>query len=264
MAWDRLRVRGFLRLKSTNSEALDLAMKGAPGGTLVLAEEQTQGRGRKDRKWLSQPGAGLCCSLILRPQQEAQRWPMLTLMTAVALVDALKDLCNQNFISIPLDIDIKWPNDVLLSGRKCAGILLETALNDLQYPAAIVGFGINVRKENVPASLHKEAISLDEAAQVNVPRRLLLVRFLSFFQLYYLAFEKGKHREVLERWKKYSSMWNGVHVLIGEGDMQREAITSGLNEAGALIVQNRDGVRETIFAETIRISAHTWHRDNQY
>jgi biotin-(acetyl-CoA carboxylase) ligase len=82
------------------------------------------------------------------------------------------------------------------------------------------------------------------------------VSFLHSFQLCYLAFEQGKHCELLDRWKSYSSMWNGVPVLIGEGDMQREAITYGLNDTGALIVQNRNGVHETIFAETIRISAH--------
>jgi BirA family biotin operon repressor/biotin-[acetyl-CoA-carboxylase] ligase len=255
IAWDKLRIKGFLRLNSTNSEALNLAIKGAPGGTLVLAEEQTSGRGRKNRKWLSHPGAGLCCSLVVRPRQEATCWPLLTLVTSVALVDALKDLCRRNVISVPLDMDIKWPNDVLLSGRKCAGILLETALNDMENPAAIVGFGINVRRQNVPESLQSEAISLDEAAQGTVPRRLVLVQFLHAFQLRYLAFEQGKHRELLDRWKSYSSMWDGVPVWIGEGDMRREAVTCGLSETGALLVRNRNGVQETIFAETIRLSA---------
>jgi BirA family transcriptional regulator, biotin operon repressor / biotin---[acetyl-CoA-carboxylase] ligase len=264
LAWDKLRIKGFLRLNSTNSEALNLAIKGAPAGTLVLAEEQTTGRGRKDRKWLSHPGAGLCCSLIVRPRQEATCWPLLTLVTSIALVDALKDLCRRNVISVPLEIDIKWPNDVLLSGRKCAGILLETAWNDMENPAAIVGFGINVRRQNVPESLKLEAVSLDEVAHGIVPRRQLLVRFLHAFQLRYLAFEQGRHAELLDCWKSYSSMWNGVSVWIGEGDMRREAVTCGLSETGALLVRNRNGVLETLFAETIRLSAGAQREKSDY
>ena len=260
IAWNELSVKGFLQLGSTNSEALDLAKLGAPGGTLVLAEEQTAGRGRKDRAWFSRRGAGVCCTLILRPKQNQKYWPLLTLATSVALVDTLKEFGERNVAPSQLGVDIKWPNDVLLSGRKCAGILLETVLNNKENPAALVGFGINVRKENVPESLISEAVSLDEMTQVQVPRRQLLVRFLYYFQLCYLAFEQGKHGELLERWKSYSSMWNGVPVWIGEGERRREAVTCGLNEIGALRVRWMDGTQETVFAETVRTAAEAQRR----
>jgi len=261
IAWDCLSVKGFLRLKSTNSVALNMALQGAPGGTLVLAEEQTDGRGRKDRTWFSHRGAGLCCTLILRPGQMLKHWPLLTLAASVALVDALKDLVRRAIIPVPLDIDIKWPNDVLLSGRKCAGILLETAMNDARNPCAVVGFGINVRKDNVPASLASEAVSLDEMAGVRVPRRQILVRFLHYFQLAYAAFEQGLHQELLQRWKEYSSMWDGVAIWIGDGPERREAITCGLTESGALRVRGRNGRLETVIAESVRI-AGTFQRNH--
>jgi len=223
---------------------------------LVFAEEQTMGRGRKNRAWISPAGAGLYCTLILRPKQSQKNWPLLTLAAAISLVDTLKDFSNCEVLSAPLDIDIKWPNDVLLAGKKCAGILLESLLNDSENPAAVVGFGINIRKEGVPEHLASEAVSLEEMIHTQVPRRRILVRFLNFFQLCYLAFEQGKHQELLERWKSYSSMWNGVPIWIGEGEMRRQAITCGLNEIGALLVRTTDGTVETLYAESIRISGN--------
>ena len=254
IAWEALRINGYLRLRSTNAAALELAMKGAPEGTLILAEDQTAGRGRKNRAWFSSRSAGLCCTLVLRPKQAQKYWPLLTLATSIALVDALTDLVARKIIPVRLDIDIKWPNDVMVSGRKCAGILVETLVNDALNPAAVVGFGINVRKDNVPGSLISDAVSLDEIAGVKVPRRHLLVKFLYYFQHCYLAFEQQKYHELVERWKNYSSMWNGVRVWIGEGERRHEAITCGLNEIGALLVRRQDGSLETVFAETIRIS----------
>ncbi|MBN1566767.1 MAG: biotin--[acetyl-CoA-carboxylase] ligase [Acidobacteria bacterium] len=257
VVWERLEVKGFLRLGSTNSEALDLASQGWPAGTLVFAEEQTLGRGRKDRRWISPPGAGLYCSLILRPKQSLRFWPLLTLAASVALVDAIKDLACRNIMPDSLDVDIKWPNDVLISGRKCAGILVETWMSDVENPAAVVGFGVNIRKDSIPESLASEAVCLEEIAHGQVPRRQLLIRFLYFFQHCYLDFEQGRHHELLDRWKGFCSMWNGIPVLIGEGETRRKATTCGISEIGALLVKSSNGEVETLFAETIRISGNS-------
>ena len=155
IAWEKLCAKGFLRLESTNNEAHTLAERGAPSGTLVYAEEQTGGRGRQGRTWHSPAGAGLYCTLIVRPKQAHKFWPLLTLVASIALVDALKDLAERSLLALPLDIDIKWPNDVLLSGKKCAGILLEALSNDAENAAAVVGFGINVHKGSVPEDLSR-------------------------------------------------------------------------------------------------------------
>jgi BirA family biotin operon repressor/biotin-[acetyl-CoA-carboxylase] ligase len=96
MAWERLEVIGFLSVESTNSEAVDLARQGAPGGTLIYAEEQTAGKGRKDRPWFSPAGSGLYFSLVLRPEQPRKAWPLLTHAASVALVESLKGLFDQN------------------------------------------------------------------------------------------------------------------------------------------------------------------------
>jgi BirA family transcriptional regulator, biotin operon repressor / biotin---[acetyl-CoA-carboxylase] ligase len=255
LAWDMLRVKGYLRAESTNSEAIELVRQGAPSGTLVYAEEQVSGRGRKDRLWFSPPGAGLYFSLIVRPTRPLEFWPILTHAASVALAQSIKHLFDSKRSPQPLEVDIKWPNDVLISEKKCAGILLESVQIDSNSKAAVIGVGINVHKGSVPESLKSEATCLDEMARVPVPRRQLLVNYLQQFQNCYLLFEQGKQDEILERWKAFSSMWNGVQICISDGDAQRTARTCGLNEMGALLVRTPDGRVESVLAGDIKVKA---------
>jgi BirA family biotin operon repressor/biotin-[acetyl-CoA-carboxylase] ligase len=256
IAWDALRVNAFLSMDSTNSEALEMARNGAPGGTLVVADEQTAGKGRKGRSWISVAGKCLSFSLVLRPMQPLKSWPLLTHAASIALVETIKDLHTLQLMSHALDVDLKWPNDVLISGRKCAGILLET-MTEGDSPAAIVGVGINVRKGSVPEALASAAVCLDEMADTDVPRRQVLVQFLRKFQECYLVFERGHHRELLERWKGHSSMWEGAHVWISEGDAQRRAVTCGLSDIGGLMVRTPEGKVETILAADVSVDRIT-------
>jgi BirA family transcriptional regulator, biotin operon repressor / biotin---[acetyl-CoA-carboxylase] ligase len=252
IAWDGLRVNSFLRIDSTNTEAYEMARNGAPQGTLVVAEEQTEGKGRKGRSWVSVAAKGLSFSLVLRPVQPLKFWPLLTHVASVALVEVLKELHPLKVIPHALDIDLKWPNDVLISGRKCAGILLET-MTVGSTPAAVVGLGINIRKGSVPESLKDTAVCLDEMADLIVPRRQVLVRFLHRFQECYSIFEQGKHRELLERWKRHSSMWKGAQVWITEGEERRSAVTCGLSEIGGLMVRTPAGKVETVLAGDVSV-----------
>jgi BirA family transcriptional regulator, biotin operon repressor / biotin---[acetyl-CoA-carboxylase] ligase len=254
IAWNCLRVHGFFKIQSTNTYALDLAKRDAQEGTLVYAEEQTTGRGRKNRIWHSPAGAGLYFSIVIRPKAPLEFWPLLTHVSSIALVETLKELSENKVIPSALNIDLKWPNDVLLSGKKCAGILLESALSDAGDPIAVVGLGINIRKGSVPDGLESEATCLEEMAGVFVPRRRLMVNFLRNFQLCCLVFEQGNYGELLERWKSHSSMYDGVQVWMGEGAARRKAITCGINDMGALLVRTPDGELKTIYAEDIRIS----------
>ncbi len=255
IAWDALRVHGFLRIGSTNDEALNQVRRGgAPDGTLIYAEEQTAGKGRRDRRWLSPPGAGLCFTLVLRPkQQPMKRWAILTFAASISLFEALKELSDRKVVPKPFVLDLKWPNDLLLSGKKCAGILCEMLSAENGNDAIVIGVGVNVRQESIPKSLEGEAVCLDAVARVSVPRRQLLVSFLSHFQRWYLIFEQGKQSELLERWKCCSSMWNGVKIHIIDGDTRRTAITCGLSEDGALIVRTSEGSVERILAGDISV-----------
>jgi BirA family biotin operon repressor/biotin-[acetyl-CoA-carboxylase] ligase len=253
ITWDYLRVHGYLSVDSTNNEAVQMARQGSPAGTLIYAEEQTAGKGRAGRDWYSPAKSGLYFSLILRPKQPQRYWPLVTHVAAIALADTLKALPDRGLIPHSLDVDLKWPNDVLLDGKKCAGILLETAETENLNRALILGVGVNVHERSDPESSASEAVCLDEAAGTVVPRRQLLVQFLFHFQLVYQLFEKEMHSELLERWESLSSMWNEVPIWIHEGGERKPAVTCGLNELGALLVRTEEGAVETIVAGDISI-----------
>lgn len=250
--WEGLRVQGFLKIDSTNREALDQAAKGAPGGTLVCAVEQTEGRGREGRAWYSPAQSGLYFSLIVRPKQPEKFWPLLTHVASVGLVRSIQDLVAGGILPRTSEIDIKWPNDVLLDGKKCAGILLQTQGSGSNQ-AVVIGIGINVRHESIPPGMEKDATCIDDAAGVAVPRRKILVGFLQHFQILYDSFEKGNHPELIKTWKENSTMHSGVKIWIEEGDRRRSALTRGLDDMGALIVQNEEGTEETILAGSVRL-----------
>jgi BirA family biotin operon repressor/biotin-[acetyl-CoA-carboxylase] ligase len=253
VAWEALRTEGYLEIGSTNECALRRARQGASAGTLVFAEAQTAGRGRLGRQWFAPPRGGLCFSLIVCPLTSSSRWPLLTHVASAALAFAIRELESEDMIPVPLDLELRWPNDVLISGKKAAGILLETVGTGSSLSAAVVGVGVNVAPGSLPPELQGSAISLSEAAGVRVPRRRLLVRFLYHFQLGYELFARGEHQAILERWKRFSRMWSDTPVWIMEGERTRPGVTAGLTDEGALRVRGADGAEEVILAGDVSI-----------
>src|SRR5258708_31140009 len=145
----------FDSIDSTNLEAMRQAKAGAPEGLCIVAREQTNGRGRLDRVWQSPKDAGLYFSMILRPRLKMSSWPLITLMAALAVCDALMKACD-------LRADIKWPNDICVNGRKLCGILVETIETESRA-AAIVGIGINLKAHSLPATVSDQATSVESA-----------------------------------------------------------------------------------------------------
>jgi BirA family transcriptional regulator, biotin operon repressor / biotin---[acetyl-CoA-carboxylase] ligase len=253
ISWNRLRVLGFFEIGSTNEEAALKARRGDPEGLLVYAEKQTSGRGRKGRHWSSPAGTGLYFSLLLRPATPLNRWPLLTHVASVAVAQVLKELSAERWIPHPLAVDLKWPNDVLLSGKKTAGILLETVQQEQQAAAAVVGVGINVKSESLPDELKETATSVSAEAGVSIPRRRLLVRYLYYFQIGYELFKRRQYERILDQWKTHSSMWDGVPVWLHDGDQRRLVVTCGLSDLGALKVRTPDGTEETVLAADVSV-----------
>ncbi len=254
VAWARLSVAGFSEIGSTNDEALRRVREGAPAGLLVLAEHQTAGRGRQGRSWTSPPGSGLCFSVVVHPASPRQHWPLLSLLTSVAVARAIEDMAAALEVARgELRADLKWPNDVLLSGRKAAGILIETADVPGGRGAVVIGVGVNVGIDSVPRGMEGSAASLSREAGVRVPRRPLLVSFLRRFQEEYLLFERGEREAILDHWKARSPMWNGVRVHFSAGDTWREATTCGLSDSGALRVRLPDGSEQTLIAADVSV-----------
>jgi BirA family biotin operon repressor/biotin-[acetyl-CoA-carboxylase] ligase len=238
-------IRYFLQVGSTNDVSHQLAQQGADEGTLVLAEDQSQGRGRLGRSWFSKRNAGIYASLILRPDLKPRDAPILNLVAAVAASEAIERSCG-------LKMDIKWPNDLLVNGKKCCGILAEmdADLNAIHY--VILGIGINVNQSCFPKMLQGQASSLFLEGGQKYSRVKVLVEFLKSFEALYMELQsKGSH-EVITRWIQNSSYALGRKVSVDLGGRQIHGTTAGLGKEGTLRVQLENGqIEEVVSGEVV-------------
>jgi BirA family biotin operon repressor/biotin-[acetyl-CoA-carboxylase] ligase len=225
---------------STNDVAKTLAQQGAPEGTVVLAEQQTQGRGRQGRSFASPKGVGIYLSLLLRPWGEASRFPQLTLLVAVAVADTLAE-------ESALPIDLKWPNDVCIHGKKVAGVLTEGVFLPHVSPAVIIGIGINVNTtlEHLPPDLHAHVTSLALAAGHSWARPPLIALLLSHLERLYQTFQQVGIAPILSRWLHYSRIV-GRRALFPQEHGMVAGVVLGLDDDGALVVQDAAGQRQRV------------------
>jgi BirA family biotin operon repressor/biotin-[acetyl-CoA-carboxylase] ligase len=238
-------IRHLVETGSTNDVARQLAEQGASEGMLVLAEAQTQGRGRLGRSWLSEPSAGIYASILLRPTLAPRDAAVLTLVAAVAGSEAIEQACR-------LRADIKWPNDLLLSGRKCCGVLseMQTERDEVRY--VILGIGINVNHSVLPRELSGSATSLRIEGRQIYSRVALLCEFLQRFELLYHDLQQGKRSMVLQRWVDRSSFAFERQVTVDLGSGKKlEGTTAGLSELGNLRVKLADGRLEEVMSGDI-------------
>ena len=220
----------FDSLDSTNLEAMRQAKAGAPQGLCIVAREQTNGRGRLDRSWQSPKDAGLYFSIVLRPTLEVSDWPLITLMAALAVSDALMKACG-------LRADIKWPNDLFVNERKLCGILAETVETEVG-PAAIVGIGINLQANSLPATVSDLATSVETATGVQPDSARLLQEMLRAIGERYESLQSPQGSEhTIREWCANSSYAVGRQVRVALGDDTFEGTTHGLESDGALRVE---------------------------
>lgn len=224
----------FDSLDSTNTEALKQAKLGADEGLCVVARQQTAGRGRHGRTWVSPKDAGLYFSIVLRPQLEAKYLTLITLMAGVAVHDTLSE--------IGLEPDIKWVNDILVNDKKICGILAETSETPKGL-AVIVGIGINLTSANFPDELAETATSIEAETDHSIgPSGTLeepLVRFLgSFYTI--LTSEQGP-ATILKEWQRRSTYFSGKNVQVRLADDTITGVTDGLEPNGALRIRMPDG-----------------------
>jgi BirA family biotin operon repressor/biotin-[acetyl-CoA-carboxylase] ligase len=228
---------------STNDIVKDLAQHGAPEGTAVVAEHQTQGRGRHGRSFVSPAGVGIYVSLLLRPQADTQRLPQLTLVVAVATAEALAEYST-------LPVRLKWPNDVEISGKKVAGILCEAVLHPVASPLVIIGIGINVNTvlEQFPPELHQHVTSLALAAGHTWARLPLLALLLAHLERLYRIFQQGHITLVRQRWLHYGGQMIGRQVRLAPEPSAGVGTVVDLDEDGALLIQHADGTQHRLVA----------------
>lgn len=229
-------------ISSTQHKAQELVLAGAEEGTVVIAEQQTAGKGTRGKQWFSPKGTGIWMSIILKPQIPAQYISQLTLLSSVALCRTISKVVN-------IDIGVKWPNDLLVGDKKVSGILLESSSEDdrLRYVIAGVGISVNIAKHEFPAELHERATSLLIEGGKEVEREPLLAAFLQQFeQLYELYIEEG--------FAPIKMLWEALSVTLQRPIAVRSAyglikgMAVGMDDTGALLVQEDDGQIKKIYS----------------
>ena len=223
----------FDSIGSTNTEAANQARQGADEGLCVIALEQSAGRGRHGRTWVSEPDSGLYFSIVLRPKLDLKYLPLLTLMSGVAVYDTLKEF--------GLKPDIKWVNDLLIGDKKISGILAET-VDTPNGNAVIVGIGINLKSSNFPDEIAETATSLQAERSGAVTSGNVegaLIKYLSYW--YAILNSDDGPPEIVQNWRVRSSYFSGKAVRVTLPDSVIEGTTDGLEENGALRVKTADG-----------------------
>jgi BirA family biotin operon repressor/biotin-[acetyl-CoA-carboxylase] ligase len=220
---------------STNSDALAAARRAAPHGSVWLADEQLAGRGRGRRAWHSAAGQGLYVSVLLRPSMPAARLPLLPLAAGLAAADAMRAVSG-------LDVDLRWPNDLLIGPRKAGGILVEAHTEGAAVAFAVAGIGINVHQRSFAPGLSTPATSLDLETGRRISRLLLLISLLKSLQREALGLLDAAADQTIPRRVEQASTWvRGKQVQV-HGPQACTGVTAGLDEHGFLLVRTAGGL----------------------
>jgi BirA family biotin operon repressor/biotin-[acetyl-CoA-carboxylase] ligase len=226
--------------QSTMIEAAKLAEAGCASGSAVGAEAQTAGQGRHQRTWQSEREAGLYVSLVLRLALAEESARVLTLALGLATAEAIARAAD-------LHPDLRWPNDVLIGEKKCAGILVQ-----VEPSALIAGIGINVNQDAFPAEIAASATSLRLASGQPHARELVLIHLLETVDSFTRMLAEGGRDPILRMFARASSYACGKRVVVDQGGSAIEGVTDGLDASGFLVVRRPDGTRTTILAGGVR------------
>lgn len=232
---------------STQHMAHEWAQEGARHGSLVIADEQTGGKGRLGRMWYSPPGSGIWMSFILKPHLPLTHTPHLTLIFSVAVARALRK-------ETAADVTIKWPNDIFVEGRKVCGILTEVRAEADRIHYAVAGVGINVHfhSEDLPQTIRTSAISLSEIVEKPLHRAQIVAACCGEIEDLLNVYERQSFSPIKSLWESYALMLGKqVTVHTAEGTRSGEAI--GLDDRGALLLKTPSGI-EHIFSADVDLN----------
>ncbi len=240
-------IHHYYKIGSTNSEAMQSASTGAPEGSVFVAEEQTAGRGRGAHQWDSAPSTGIYCSMVLRPALPPSEALILSLAAGLAVHAAVRQIDSR------ISPDLKWPNDLLIEGKKFCGILTEMNAEVTRVRYIVVGIGINVNQAKFRDDLRQTATSLRLATGTEWSRVELCAALLkSLDREYRDLLQKPQAREsILERFQRWSSSVRGRPVFVEESG-GFEGVTEGLDPRGFLQVRTAEGIR-TVLSATVKL-----------
>lgn len=232
----------FNSIDSTNSKAKEIALD-EKEGTVLIAEEQTEGKGRMGRSWVSPKGKGIWMSIILKPNVEPMKVPKLTLVGAAAVYKALENM--------GIKAQIKWPNDVLIDGKKICGILTEMSgeLNMVNYVIMGIGINVNLDEGDFPEELKDKATSLKISTGKEISRKELTANILNEFEKLYLKFKEEDNIEEVLKISRENSILLGEEVRIIRGNNIKIGKAIDINDNGELVVEVGDKVEKIISGE---------------
>lgn len=235
-------------IDSTNVRAGELAAESHAHGHVIVADTQTAGKGRRGRSWESPAGKNIYFSLILKPDFAPDKAPMLTLVMAMAVLGALETVISGN-----INLGIKWPNDIVLNGKKICGILTEMSLEKNRIGHVVIGVGINVKEQDFPEELVDKATSLEAECGQEFSRSLILQEILRVFEEEYERFlETEDLSEIVERYNAgLINRGREVRVLDPQGEYT--GIARGIDEKGELIVELPDGKLTNVYAGEVSV-----------
>lgn len=233
-SWAGTKVYYRKETASTNEDAKDLADDGATHGSLVVTEYQSGGKGRRGRVWTAEKGSTVAMSLILKPDFSPSKASRLTLLMALAVAEVIHHITD-------LDVKIKWPNDIIVNGKKVCGILTEMSAEPDYINYVIIGVGINVNNTEFPDEIKETATSLLNEKGDRIGRTDLIVGIMDFFEYYYNVYEENQDiADFVDLYESYLvNKDKEVRVLDPKGEYK--GIAQGINDNGELIVQKEDG-----------------------
>jgi len=245
------RLHNFTTLPSTNTKAIELAEAGAAHGEIVKAESQTEGRGRLGKSWQSPPGKGLYFSIIVRPQLEPAEYPKLTMTAGLAIARSIETMCGP-------EVNLKWPNDIYLSGKKCGGILCEASLSEKSEAErfAVIGVGLNVltQKNEFPEELRETATSIVmETGSHYEPGSLLPVIAKSILDEIGVLEQQG-FRAILAEWRTRDFLKEKFMRWLSHSGEVIQGRSEGPDEHGRLMVRDGEGMLHEVISGDVTLA----------
>ena len=242
------RVYYFEEIDSTQNFAEQIALDEKENGTIVIAEKQTAGKGRLDRKWTS-PKGGIWFSLIIHPKFDVSTSTLVPIAGAVALAKAIKNTLN-------IDVSVKWPNDITLNGKKVAGMLVDASFQANNIDYLILGIGINfdIDAKKIEKRLSKSAnfygVNSLRNKDDNTPPKILLREFLVQFEKILIQLNKGEKKKIVKEWTKKADKI-GKRISINTSDGKISGVAEGIDNDGALKLKTSKGMKKIFVGDVV-------------
>jgi len=252
--WAGCHLEYHQELASTNVTAASLSAEDAPHGTLIVAEKQTGGRGRRGRSWESPAGKSLYFSLLLRPEFAPEKASMLTLVMAHSVVGAVESVAGSTQQgALERRAVIKWPNDILVNGKKVGGILTEMQVEKGRIGHVIIGVGINVMAQDFVGELAGKASTLEQEWGIEIDRVVLLRRIMQNFEQDYEAFEASGDLQPFLEYYQSRLLNKDAYVKVLDPQEPFEGIARGITAKGELIVEKENGQTCFVYAGEVSV-----------